>query len=117
MLQPLRVSPQITELAQNIGVPIRVNPVDGILEFCDKCVLEMMSDFPECETPAEMLDCVAGKVGIIFEEVWSDEDVRGLIKKYVMIGELGFVMLEEELSGDTYGITIRRQCSEVWRAF
>lgn len=113
MYQPLRASPQITKLACDLGIPIKVDPVDGILNFCDQSVAEMMCDFPDCETLAGMLDCVAAKVGIIFEEVWSDEGICHLVKKYVAMGELGFVTLEEELSGDTYGMTIRRQCREV----
>lgn len=114
MYQPLRASPQIAKLARDLGIPIKVDPVDGILNFCDQSVAEMMCDFPDCETLSGMLDCIAAKVGIVFEEVWSDDDVSHLVEKYATMDELGFVTLEEELSGDTYGMTIRCQCCEVW---
>jgi hypothetical protein len=114
MSQSLRASPELSKLAKNLGIQNRVDPVDGILGFCDQRVSEMMQDFPDCETPAAMLDCVAAKAGIFFEEVYSDDDVCRLIDKYVVMGEMGFVILDEELSDETYGITIRRQNREGW---
>lgn len=114
MSQTLRSSQQIARLAHGLGVSVRTNPVDGILRLCEERVSQLMQDFPDCATLADMLSCVAAKVGIIFEEVRSDEDLERLIKRYASIGEMGFVTLESELSGETYGVTIRRKCREEW---
>lgn len=114
MSQPLRSSQQIARLARDLGIPIRINPVDGIMSFCEQRISQLMCDFPDCVTPADMLDCVAAKLGIVFEEVKSNDDLQRIVKKYVAMGEMGFVTLEEELSGETFGITIKRQRREEW---
>lgn len=116
MSQPLCSSQRISQLAYQLGVPLKVNPVDGIMNFCELRISQLMVDFPDCSTPAEMLDCIAAKVGIVFEEVSSDEDLQRILKKYVGMGEMGFVMLEKELSGETFGITIKRNCRENWES-
>ena len=114
MSLPLRSSQQLARLAHKLGVSIRVNPVDGIMNFCEQRISQMMCDFPECATPAEMLDCIAAKIGVVFEEVKSNDDLQQIIKKYAGMGEMGFVTLEEELSGETFGITIKRHRREEW---
>lgn len=114
MSQPLRSSLQLSRLAQELGVPVKINPVDGIMNFCEQRISQLMCDFPDCATPAEMLNCIAAKVQIIFEEVESDDDLHRIVKKYVAMGEMGFLILEEELSGETFGITIKRQRREEW---
>lgn len=114
MSLPLRSSPRISSLAHALGVAVTANPVDGILTFCESLISRVMRDFPDCATLADMLGCVASKVGIVFEEVRSDEDLVRVIKKYVALGEYGFVMLESELAGETYGVTIRRLNREGW---
>ncbi len=69
MSQPLRSSQQIAQLARHLGISVRVNPVDGIMNYCEERISQLMYDFPDCATPADMLRCIAGKVGVVFEEV------------------------------------------------
>lgn len=114
MSQSLRTSQRIAQLAYKLSVPVRVNPVDGIMSFCEFRISQLMTDFPDCSTPVGMLDCIAAKVGIIFEEVRSNDDLQRVVKKYVDMGEMVFVMLEKELAGETFGVTIKRNCREEW---
>lgn len=114
MSQSLRSSQQLARLARELGISIKINPVDGIMNFCEERITQLMCDFPDCTTPAVMLNCIASKLGVVFEEVKSDDDLQRLVKKCVAMGEIGFVMLEEELSGETFGITIKRHFREEW---
>lgn len=114
MSQSLRSSQRIAQLAHHLGVPIRVNPVDGIMDFCELRISQLMADFTDCSTPVDMLDCIANKVGIVFEEIRSNEDLQRVVMKYMGMGEMGFVMLEKELAGETFGVTIKRHTREEW---
>ena len=71
----------------------------------------MLLDFPDCETPSDLLDIMAATLGTSFEVVHSDDELMALQKQYVQSGEFGFASLDEELHGDVYGVTYRKMAA------
>ena len=101
-------SPKIWEIASALRLSVNGSPADAILKYCDDRAETMLADFPECATPAGLLDVMLAMLGTSFEEVRSDEELLALQKRYVSNGEFGFASLDKELSGDVYGVTYRR---------
>lgn len=101
-------SPKIWEIASALRLSVNGSPADAILKYCHDRAETMLADFPECATPAELVDVMVAMLGTSFEEVRSDEELLALQKRYVSNGEFGFASLDKELSGDVYGVTYRR---------
>jgi hypothetical protein len=101
-------SKKIWEIATALGLPSNDSPADAILKFCEERAAAMLTDFPDCTTPSELLDIMAAILGTTFEVIRSDEELVALQRRYVQNGEFGFATLNKELHGDVYGITYRR---------
>lgn len=110
----LKDSPVIWKLAKDLGIKSITDPVNDILNFCDKKVRSFLREFPECSTLSEFLEVAAAKVGTTFVEVRSDGELDAVQKRYVVKGEAIFATLNEELRGEVFGITIRLQKREPW---
>lgn len=105
---------QLYKLAEDLALKCTDNPVAAILAYCEKRISELMADFPDCQTLAHMLDWIANKVGTSFEEIKSDDDLRTVQQRYVQQREAGFVQLEEDLSAEVFGQTIKLNYREPW---
>ena len=101
-------SPQIWQIASALGLAGNGSPVDAVLRYCDARVHNILADFPECTSPAELLLIMAAMLGTSFEEVHSDEGLIELQDRYCKVGEFGFASLQKDLDGEAYGVTYRR---------
>ena len=110
----LKTRPQIRQLAADLGLGSPKDAVRAILEFCERQVRAVLKEFPHCSSPPQLLEALANKLRTRFEVVTSDTELRQLQKRYAGQGEKGFARLEEELSPDVYGITLRRMQRELW---
>jgi len=110
----LKKSYKIWKLAKDLGIRPSDNPVLDILHYCKKKVKKFLNDFPDCKTLTTLLDCIAAKVGTSFEEIHTDQDLYNIKNKYLKRGEKIFVALEDQLSGDVYGITFRLTQRKPW---
>jgi len=112
----LSKSPQIYRLAQDLRLRIKPSddPVAALLSYCDRQINRMLVGVADCNTLAQLLDWVANKVGTSFEVVSSDEALSRVQSKYVAQNETGFAALDQELSGDCFGITFKRCNREPW---
>jgi hypothetical protein len=45
------------------------SPVDAVLQYCEGRAEPMLADFPDCASPAELLDIMAAMLGTSLEEV------------------------------------------------
>jgi len=110
----LKKSPVIWRLAKDLGIKSITDPVDDILEFCDKQIKVFLREFSECSTLTDFLDVVVAKVRTKIIEVRSDKELVDLQKEYVAKGEKIFATLKNELDGEVLGITIKLQKHEPW---
>ena len=110
----LKNSVSVWKLARDLGIAGSKDPIAAIIKFCERRVKKVLETFPDCHTLTELLDCVAAKLGTMFEMVTTDEDLRQIQKKYVLKGEKIFAGLDKELSEDVFAITYRRNHREPW---
>ena len=110
----LKNSIPVWKLARDLGIGATDDPIAAVIKFCDKRVKGFLKIFPDCATLPDLLDCVAAKLGTVFEIVTSDEDLRQIQRKYVLKSEKIFATLDRELSEDVFAITYRRTHREHW---
>jgi hypothetical protein len=110
----LKNSVSVWKLARDLGIAGTDDPFAAVLKFCERRVKKVLETFPDCRTLTDLLDCVAGKLGTIFEIVTTDEDLRAIQKKYMTRGERIFATLDRELSEEVFAITYRRSKREHW---
>jgi hypothetical protein len=115
MSQRISFSQEVSSLARELGVGLRTDPVDGILNYCDRRINVLLDEYGECNSLSELLDWVANKVGTKFVTIKSDEEIEALEREYLRRNEWGFLNLAQELAGENdFGITIRLQNNEEW---
>jgi hypothetical protein len=110
----LKSSVPVWKLARDLGIAPSEDPIAAIIKFCERRVKETLQTFPDCHTLTDLLDCVAAKLGTMFEIVATHEDIEQIQKKYVNKGEKIFAGLAKELSEDVFAITYRRNNREPW---
>lgn len=101
----LKTSIAVWKLARDLRISTTDDPIAAVIKFCETRVKKFLETFPHCSTLTELLDCVAAKLGTVFEIVTSDEDLRNIQKKYVLRGEKILATLNQELSEDVFAIT------------
>jgi hypothetical protein len=117
MSQKLAASFQIQNLAGDLGLDTKKNPVTAILKYCDERVKDYMSQLGDCSSLLEMLDWLAGMLSTSFEIIRNDNDLQEIKKKYLYNNESIFAKLDDYLSGDQdFGVTFRLQHREEWES-
>jgi hypothetical protein len=111
----LKNSVSIWKLARDLGIADRSeDPIAAVIKFCERRVKKILETFPDCHTLSDFLDCVAAKLGTMFEMVTTDDDLEQIQKKYMNNGEKIFAGLDKELAEDVFAITYRRNKREPW---
>lgn len=105
---------QLYKLAKDLGLKSKDDPVAAILDYCEQRIGELMADYPDCQTLTQMLGWIANKVGTSFEEIRTDDDLCEVQQRYLQRKELGFIQLEEDLSDEVFGQTIKLNNREPW---
>ena len=77
----LKNSVSISTLARDLGIAGSKDSIAAIIKFCERRVKKVLETFPDCHTLTELLDCVAAKLGTVFEIVTTDEDLRQIQRK------------------------------------
>jgi len=103
----LNESTSIHVLASDLGLRLTSNPVGDIVALCHRKVEKFLIDLANCSKPSELLSLVANKLGTIFVEIRSDDDLRQLVSEYAARGELAFATLPDELTHEVFGITLK----------
>jgi len=114
MNSKLKSSPQIWQLAADLGLRPKEDPVASIVEYCKRRVRKMLPELGACDSLSKLLDWVGARLETAFEEIQSDEDLQRIKQLYCSRGETGFANLEIELSDEVFGITFRRLRAEPW---
>lgn len=116
MVQRISSAPQVCNLARELGVSIRVDPLVGILNYCDLRMNELLDEYGEFDSLIELLDWVANRVSTKFILIKSDDDLKEIEEEYLKKRrETGFLDLSEKLAGEKdFGITIKLQNKEPW---
>ena len=99
--------PEVIALAEELG--LRGSPVEAVVRFCEEKVGCWATDFGAVENVAALEQLVADHLQLVFEEVYSDDDLERTIAKYVAQGDYVFATLRNEFGPATFGLTIKRK--------
>jgi len=116
MCAKLNSSIIVHRLASDLGLRASVAPVRAVLVHCHKLVKSFLADYPECPSPAKLLEFLANKLGTRLVEIHTDGDLQRITQEYRSRGERAFASLERELADDqSYGITIKIHNHQPWK--
>jgi hypothetical protein len=102
----------IVRLAYELKVDLNDGPVRGIIGFCKRKLRTWTREAGSGALKAADLEAlVARKLGLVFEEIWSDSDLQQLITKYVGLGEPVFATLKADLDDKTFAALLERVVS------
>lgn len=105
---------EIVTLAKDLGIKVKNDPFTEIIEFCETKIAKIISEMDECESLTDLLDWVTHKANTKFIEIHNADDLKNTATEYIQRREKAFANLENELSGEVYGITYRLQNPEEW---
>ncbi len=103
--------PDVIALAAELGLRGRANMVEAIVEYCMARVGGWVDGEKRVSSIDDLEKLVARRLGIVFEEVWTDADLDAVIRKYVKLGDPVFAYLKHDLDGSTFGATYRRSAA------
>lgn len=93
-------------LADELGAPVRDHPIARILAHAQG-IIDAVRRGRVTARLSTLLDAVADKLGMRFEVVSTDEELRSLQERYAADGETGFIALALGLADpECYGGTI-----------
>jgi len=110
MCARLNSSIVVHRLAGDLGLRSSATPVQAVLGYCHRAVRQFLTDYPDCPSPAALLEFLANKLGTRLCPVHSDKELLEVRDEYAARGERAFATLAQELADDdTYGITLKLQ--------
>lgn len=79
--------PDVIALAAELGLRGRANTVEAIVDYCIGRVGGWAAGEARVSSIHDLENLVARRLGIDFEEVWTDADLDAVIRKYVKLGD------------------------------
>lgn len=107
MPKNLKSDPQVWNLARDLGLKPKNDPLTEIIRYCLQQIRGFLKEFP-CDTLSDLLETAAAKLDTNFIEIHSDEELEKVKSEYLKKGETAFALLEKELGPEVYAITFRR---------
>jgi hypothetical protein len=100
---------EIIKLAAGLKVDWQQNAVKNIVDLCHSKICKFLKNSTGVQTAAQLERLVCENVKLVFEEVWTDEDLVQVIKKYLKLGETIFATLKADLDDSTFATLIERR--------
>jgi hypothetical protein len=108
MAQKLDDASDVISLTRALKLDPRKGSVQEILRFCNERIAKWVNTAGGVSTIGELEKLVCRRLHLVMEEVWSDEDLTGIIRKYVGMGEAAFASLGFQLNEDTFATLMER---------
>lgn len=99
----------ILKLAAGLNVDWQQNAVDNIIALCHQKISKWRKQAPKVKTIRELESLICDKIKLVFEEIYSDDDLKAVIRKYVLLGESIFTLLKDDLDDQTYATLLERR--------
>lgn len=106
-------------LAHDLGIKRSSNPEKRIREYCFLRVEKLLNEFVHKEEGSvnsldKLLEITAAKLGLMFEEIHSDDDLLEIKNRYVAKGELSFLEFMDDFNNDTDAVLVELRNPEPW---
>lgn len=99
----------VVQLAAGLRVDWRQNAVESIIGLCRAKISKWLEECPKVRSIKALEELVCRKLKLVFEMVWSDEDLERIIRKYVGLGEPIFATLKAGLNEKTFASLVERR--------
>jgi hypothetical protein len=99
----------IIRMASELGLDWRSNPVVEITDYCVQKITRWLKGGRPVRTLADVEARICEKLQLVIEEVWTDDDLDRVIRKYVGLGEGVFASLRHDFDETTYGACLERR--------
>ncbi len=106
MPRGLKKDPQIWTLARDLGLPAKDDPLGEIIAYCAKWARALLKEF-RCDSLSDLLEYAADRLGTVFREVRTDEELAEIKDQYLRRGENEFALVDHELDSGILAITFR----------
>jgi len=97
---------RVLKLARDFGMKGAGNPVAFVVDRCVRHVTAWVKEFAPSNLE-ELLQTVIAKVGLIIEEIHTDEDLAQVSERYLQDGEGGFGRVVQEFDDHTFALVLR----------
>lgn len=108
-MRKLDEEPDVISMALALKLDPQLGSVTEILRFCRDKIAKIAAKAGRLASLDELQSAVCAQLCVVFEEIWSDEDLTKVVKKYVALGEFVFADLPNQLDHDTYASLIERE--------
>jgi hypothetical protein len=99
----------VIQMAAELGLGARGQPVAAIVRYCTQKIEAWLRESGgTTRTLEELQTLVCNRLRLVFEEVWSDEDLNEVIAKYVEMREIVFATLVDDLDTETFAALVER---------
>lgn len=101
--------PSIIRMAYELKVDVTEGAVRGIIKYCRDKIRSWTREAGTRPLNASGVEAVVRrKLGLAFEEVWTDSELDELIARYLQLGERVFAALKAELDAHTFAALLER---------
>lgn len=83
------------------------NPVNAIVGYCQDNISKWVGDSGRVNDIQHLEKLVASQLNLVFEDVYTNEDLDEIKYRYAQKGEYIFATLKDDLDKDTFGTMIR----------
>lgn len=102
--------PDVRRLAKTLTRTDTDSPVDAIVQHCLTKVRNGIPDLNTISHIGELQERLCSHFRLVLEEIWNEEDLSRLIRKYIARQELVFASVPEQLKPPTtFGILLERR--------
>lgn len=101
--------PDVKKLAYDLGLNWERDAVAEITRFCRRKVERWISGHGEVRSIASLEELICERLGLVVEEVWSDEGLEAVCRKYAALGDRPFLFLADKLDTNNLGTLVERK--------
>lgn len=108
-MRKLEQEPEIISMALALKLDPELGAVKEILRFCCEKIAKSAAKIGRIVSLEQLQEAVCLHLNLVIEEIWSEEDLTSVVKKYISMGEIVFATLRDELDDDTYASLMERE--------
>jgi hypothetical protein len=108
-MKKLDQAPEIHAIAHSLQLPIEGGAASNIIHHCHQRIQGWLKGNPAIKSIAHLEMLICSKLRLVFEEIWSDEELNAVCDKYLQQGETIFAYIRHDFDAKTFATMIERK--------